>query len=383
MANIMTRRRTTAPSTHALVIGVSDYPFADGPRASEFGESMGISNLSSAARAASDVADWLLSEYANPDAPLGSLRVLLAPARGEKLNKSISARVAGRRIAATRAAVQADLKAFREACRANEDNVGIVYVAGHGIQLNKRGAVVLLTDFGDPRHLNELDGAIDVVGCHNAMDEAGTARTQIWFSDACRQLPDVARRFETLTGALTLSEGNGRADASPMFLAASTRESAFAEKGKSTLFARCLLDALRATALVGPDDGCPVWHVGSSQLGRVLPAAVRSAAAAHGEDQTVDIMGSANEVILQRFDRVPHVEIVVELDPGDVTPAPDVTLQFGGNGKNLAKGKGWPLKYRGPAGLYLLDIDARPPLRAENKILDVMPPAHHTTVEVR
>ena len=68
--------------------------------------------------------------------------------------------------------------------------MAFVYIAGHGIQLNKRGAVVLLNDFGDPDHATELQGAIDVVGCHDGMEENGIAQNQIWFCDAagkCRR----------------------------------------------------------------------------------------------------------------------------------------------------------------------------------------------------
>ena len=87
-----------------------------------------------------------------------------------------------------------------------------MYVVGHGIQLNKRGAVVLLHDFatGD-RPL--LHGAIDVVGCRDAMDENGNAGHQVWFSDACRQRPESEevrepRRSGPTRGSARLSVTN-------------------------------------------------------------------------------------------------------------------------------------------------------------------------------
>jgi len=183
MTSIPVPWRGSVPGTHALVIGVSDYPFADGPHPSALGASCGLRNLTTAARSASDVAAWLLNEYCNPDAPLASLRVLLSPSQGESIHPDIAARLSGP-AHATRAAVEAELAQFRSDCRHNPRNVAFVYIAGHGIQLNKRGAVVLLHDFGDPAHLNELQGAIDVVGCHAGMDENGIAQTQVWFCDA-------------------------------------------------------------------------------------------------------------------------------------------------------------------------------------------------------
>ena len=77
----------TSPAvTHAFVVGVSHYPFLDGPEATPLGEQLGMANLSSAARSASEVAAWLLGEYRCPEAPLASVRLLLSPVDGESLH---------------------------------------------------------------------------------------------------------------------------------------------------------------------------------------------------------------------------------------------------------------------------------------------------------
>jgi len=154
MTSIPVPHPDASPGTHALIIGVSDYPFADGPNASALGASFELENLTTAARSASEVAAWLRNEYCNPDVPLASLRVLLSPAAGESIHPDIAADLSGP-APATRAAVEAELRQFRYDCRRNPQNAAFVYIAGHGIQLNKRGAVVLLHDFGDPTHLNE------------------------------------------------------------------------------------------------------------------------------------------------------------------------------------------------------------------------------------
>ena len=180
-----------------------------------------------------------IDEYRNPDAPLASVRVLLSPTDGEELNPRVAGELAGPS-PATRDSVVSEFDEFRQGCRENPDNVAFVYFAGHGIQLNKRGAVVLFHDFGVMGKGNKLYGAIDVAGCRDAMDESGNAHHQIWFSDACRQLPDIARKFESLSGAYKADEGIGQVDASPLFLASSARESAFAAVGGTTIFAmRC------------------------------------------------------------------------------------------------------------------------------------------------
>ncbi|HEY3558895.1 MAG TPA: caspase family protein [Kribbella sp.] len=355
-----------------MVIGVSEYPFADGPNASAWGQRFGLENLSSAARSASDVAAWLLKEYSNPDAELASLRVLLSPSAGEVINPEIAPFAPA---AATRKAVASELKAFRDSCGENPDNVGFVYIAGHGIQLTKRGAVVLLHDFGDPAGENELSGAIDVVGCHGGMDEARAARNQIWFSDACRQEPEVAKLFERLEGALTLSEGVGTVQASPLFLASSTRENAFAHVGGTSVFSQALLWALRGNAAVGPDEFSPVWHVGTTQLIRALPRRVNAILGEHGAEQQVDVQGKPLEVVAQQLAKPPELDIEVELEPNDIRPAPTAELLFNAT-EPVPVQQAWPLRLRGPAGLYLLLAAVQPPLTGgqRRKILDVVPP---------
>jgi hypothetical protein len=327
MTSIPVPHAGASPGTHALVIGVSDYPFADGPDASSLGKSFELHNLTTAARSASEVAAWLLNEYINPGVPLASLRVLLSPVPGESIHPDIAAHL-NDPAPATRAAVEAELRQFRNDCRQNLQSAAFVYIAGHGIQLNKRGAVVLLHDFGDPEHVAELQGAIDVVGCHDGMEENEIAQTQIWFCDACRQDPPIAQRFERLEGALTLSEGLGQVSASPLFLASSSRQNAFAEIGGTSIFSQALLWALRGAAAAGPDDHCDKWHVGTTQLIRTLPLTVKNILADYGEDQSVDVTGRVLEMVAQRFTDPPPVDILVNLRPEDAQPPPMAELLF-------------------------------------------------------
>src|SRR5690242_3334876 len=88
--------------THAFVVGVSHYPFLDGPRMTPLGEQLGMANLSGAARSAAEVAAWLLNEYHCPEAPLKDVRLLLSPVDGEQLPADVVARMGGRAAPATR-----------------------------------------------------------------------------------------------------------------------------------------------------------------------------------------------------------------------------------------------------------------------------------------
>jgi len=366
--------------THAFVVGVSHYPFADGPEATADGESFEITNLTGAAKSASNIAAWLLDEYRNPDAPLATIRVLLSPTDGEELNPRVAGELAGPS-PATRDSVVGEFDEFRQACRENPDNVAFVYFAGHGIQLNKRGAVVLLHDFGVMGKGNKLYGAIDVAGCREAMDENGNAHHQIWFSDACRQLPDIARKFESLPGAYTADEGNGQVDASPLFLASSARESAFAAVGGTTIFSDALLAALRGDAAVGPTNDCSDWHVSTTSLIRTLQRKV-DAVLAGREEQTIDPTGRVREMVAHRFANPPDVDIVVDLTPFDATPIPVAELLFNGE-IPLPVDPSWPLRARGDAGLYQLNVTVAPPLtKGAKKLFQALPPGYQHEVTV-
>jgi hypothetical protein len=214
------------------------------------------------------------------------------------------------------------------------------------------------------------------------MDMYDIASNQLWFSDACRQVPDVARQFERMEGALRLSEKPGQTGASPLFLASSNRENAFSEIGGTTLFSTALLWALGGAAAVGPDDHCDEWHVGATQLIAALPARVKALAGRYGATQTVDVTGNVHEVIAQRFENPPEVDVEVRLLPLGVMPEPDARVSFDGS-TPLPVPAGWPLRFRGAAGLYLIEMQRQlPEPWFRKKLLDVHPPACMSSVEV-
>ena len=292
------------PATRALVIGVSAYPYASGPDATDSGKKSGIGHLSSAARSASEFAVWLMTEYRMPDKPLASLRLLVSPVEGEAVHPAVADAVAADppSFSATAQAVTSALIELRRECKDHPDDVLIVYVAGHGVQLSKHDAIVLLHDYAAGHHLRELGGAIDAIGCHRGFDGDTYPSHQFWFVDACRQPPTVARRFESLEGAaITFDEPTGKVDSTPVFLASSTREAAFAEVGGTSLFSQALLWALRGAAATGPDGVCSEWHVRTSTLIDVIGPRVARLAAAYEADQHVDVTGRPGPAVVLIF----------------------------------------------------------------------------------
>jgi hypothetical protein len=361
--------------THAFVLGVSHYPFVDGPQQTPLGEQLGLANLSSAARSASEVAAWLLGEYRCPEAPLKDVRLVLSPVEGEQLHPDIVTRTSGQTTSATRENVKDEFTAFKQACAENTANRAFVFLTGHGIQLSSRGAIVLLEDFATADEEDVLFGALDVMGAHASMRVTGQADQQVWFSDACRQRPEIVKRFESLTGAW--APGNnpgGDVAATPILLSSSTRENAFADPAGLTLFTEALLWALRGAGAVGADETCPAWHVSTNRLTAVLPPRVQAMARAGGVDQSIDPNGKPVDIAVQQFVDPPQVDIEVALNPADLDPVPVPQLSFGGT-QPVPLQPGWPVKVRGAAGFYELtaDVGGATPRQAK-KLFLAQPP---------
>lgn len=380
MPNLIAAPAQAGPKTHALVIGVSRYRhIGDGEEPTEAGEALQLEQLSSAARSASEIARWLLpgtpSGYRNPEAPLASLRVLLSPSDGEDIAEEIAALLPAEH-AATRAAVQDEFLAFKKDAESDRDNVAIVYVAGHGVQLSKRGAVVLLEDVGDEAHPTLLHGAIDMVACHAAMNHTKGARDQFWFVDACRQRPDVARQFETMRGALAPDERIGQVNASPLYLAAGPRESAFARPNETSLFSEALLWAVAGGAARGPDALHDGYHVSVLSLTEALVPRVSQLAQGGGEEQLVEPTGLMRNAVFHRFEGRPRVRVQLGLSPLE----PGTVASLLPNAQPPATTfDDWPVDALVDAGLYLLEVVPPAPFERTQQIVNASPPGPFAT----
>lgn len=343
-----------------------------------------MDQLSAAAGSATEVAKWLATSYRNPAAPLGSLRVLVSPSPGDALDPLIAPHVIAEHHRATRDNVQKAVRAFVADCARPTDNVAFVYIAGHGIQLTKHQATVLLEDIGDPE-TESLWGSIDVRQCHEAMNHAGTAKTQFWFVDACRQVPDIAAKFETMRGGFQLDEGRGEAESSHCFLAAASRQLAFARPGKRTLFCEALLSCLGGEAIVGADPACPDWHVPANTLGAKLRVRVGELARAEHEIQTVHHIsrGLSTNAVLHRLARAPRVDVRIELEPGDAAPITTPSLRFASSDPVPDVPAEWPIAMQLDAGLYTLELSTKAPYHSRPpRVLNVVPPSHLTKASV-
>lgn len=371
------------PGTHALVIGVSAYRhFEEGPAPTGQGELLGMGQLTGPARSASDIAAWLLDPkgYRNTRAPLASLRVLLSPGEDEALNPALDA-YADKIRQATLDEVDAAFNELRHASDRHPGNVVIVYAAGHGVQLSKDGAVVLLHDCGaHPSQI--LRGAVDMVGVWRSFDHPGTAQTQHWFVDACRQRPEVATRFESLSKALSYDEPGGRSESSNLFLSAITGRPAYARPDGQTLFCEALLWVLSGKAAATPRDNVSsYWHVSTGSLMDGLPARVKALAEAEGASQTVDC-SVRGTVAFHEFAVPPPVALTIALQPEAAAAGCIGSLWHDQHGTVRENVSQWPLVDTVEAGIY--EVAVTPPGQPEPRTVlrAAEPPSAYWQIKV-
>lgn len=369
---------SAARRTHALVIGVSRYPFLDGPEQTRLGATFAMAELSAAASSAADVASWLISEY-DSDAPLATMRILLSPSEGETIDGAIAPLLTAP-CPATRAAVNEEMEGFVADCE-SQDAVAFVYVVGHGVQFTKRGAVLLLEDVARIRR-PELHGALDVAGCFEGLDGPEFAPTQFWFFDACRerlQSPDL----ETFAGAYTLSVPTGNAESSTLYLGSSTREAAFSVRDGRSIFSTALLEALRGAGADGPSDlASDDWWVTTTKLLEAVKSAVKRLAQQHGADQNVEPVGLSGTTRIHRINGVPQVPVRLALNPEAAGDTSRLSLLFNGTEPRVLDSAVWPFVATVPAGFYKIKVATQSPYQDFERLRPLGPPGFDDSLRV-
>ena len=234
---------------------------------------------------------WIRDHFDPPDITGGSIRLLLSPARQERLPKEVSVPLA------TSANVGAAVVDWRRDVRSHSANIALLYVAGHGIQTTMEGGIVLLEDFANPNALTALTGAMDVQSVRRGIvsdpTQPGTwtPNRQFYFYNACRvRLPDSVR-FDSLNAGITLDEPQGDApDASLLSFGSRPRDYAFADaRQRITLYSKAFLECLDTKAAVHSDGRT----VRFTELQSALEDYVKKLSAEFGEDQRAHFGGGS------------------------------------------------------------------------------------------
>jgi hypothetical protein len=290
------------PRTHALVIGVSAYrhpPF-------------GLSDLPGSAISALRFAEWLCKDeggYRPPDAPLGSIRLLLAPTEGE-LRRPRDPLIA----LPDRDTVIDALYQWMADCCSDSRNVAILYAAGHGFRETLEGALVLMHDAGKSKKM--FDEALDIEGVRDALRGETAPRRQYYFVDACREVAGKLKGIERpISGGITPHASEGERLPAPVYYAAAADKKAYQDITGS-IFIDALLLCLRLDAVQRRDKSTNEWVVRANRLQEALDNRVPELAAQGNKDQEAGTGGTANSQIFTRADH-PMVPFKLDVVPPD------------------------------------------------------------------
>jgi hypothetical protein len=354
----------TEPGVHALIVGVSRYPFLAGGD-TPVADPWDLGQLTSAASSAHAMFEWL--KQARLPVPLATCRVLLSP------SSSVSeAPLAGLTEEATFDNVFAEAHAWRQDAASHQSNITLFYFAGHGVQRDKEDAVLCLHDFRQPPSTAPvLRRAIDLATLRAGMSPSSSqpeiARTQFYFVDACREQPKQTEKFKDLkTGDLWDIELDGQDDrCSAIYYASISNQVASAVPGGQTLFNQALIACLRGEAgdSLGYDDaGEAVWGVTVESLNTALRDKLELINRDVGGDQTYTTGGQFKPARICLLEEPPAVTVTLEVDPEQACLVSKLTITDNNQvSKSYSPPLNHPIEDTLAAGLYTVVVSFVPP----------------------
>jgi hypothetical protein len=356
------------PALHVLIAGVSSYPHLPGGAGPPAPNDFGMQQLTSAALSAFRVYEWIVAGQANFPVPLATVRLLLAPSRAEL---EAEPNLAPSASSCTLADFQAAASDWRNDAAADAGGMTIFYFAGHGVQRSKGDSVLLLQDFGDGLG-GTLGKTINARNLHNGMAPSPTrpnvARTQLYFVDACRLLPERFSDYEQMDTATVWDVELAGVDdrRAPTYFASVPGTVAYARRGKQTLFSQALLECLGGGAAELRDvGGQERWTVTHMSLHQRLAEYVPELAAEAGADQSLRSDGFGADAVVHYLDAAPTVRVELEVDPVDALGFAKVAILDDAGGpatraplpKPLAP---HPYETELPAGIYTIRAQIEP-----------------------
>ena len=316
---------------HAVIVGVSDYlnlPDHDDPTGDD---TWFLNKLTSAAISALTTFEWISQSPLR--LPLKTVRLLLSPSATElaafpalAAMPDIAAGGTGR---ATRAAFEADVRAWRKDARANANDMTIFYFAGHGMQRGPEEGVLLLEDFLADDGSPPLANAFEISNIRNGMapsdQSPNIALTQFYFIDACLNRPETQKKYVNpqvpdVFGVVL--NGVDKREA-PMLFSTVDGALSLGRAGKPSHFAEALKIALNVAA-EDPDDsqGATLWPITSMTIKNALDAYYVK----QKLGTRVKIGGVVGEPVIRYLDQPPPVDISILVQPNTFGTPCDVAL---------------------------------------------------------
>lgn len=321
---LMFTDETAVPGTHALVIGVGEYPHVEGGTAPAVRQD-GLRQLSSPPASALAIAEWLLRHYRCPGRELASLSLLVsAPGGVTFTNRTGMVFPVPTADIATIVAAVRDWKVRGDG---DPGNRLIFYFCGHGTSEGDDMALLARGfSLDDP---NPLDNALDFRQLVNGLRQCA-AEQQVFLVDACRASSDVliSQSGGRFAGQVPLLGGGLPRREAITYYAALAGELSHARPKQVSLFTEAVLRALRGA---GSDDPHGDWWVTTSRLHDAVDHFMKqptfAGAAAGVQTPAVNAMPVFD---VHRLDGDPEVPVYVSCNPAADNPTATFVCRVGG-----------------------------------------------------
>jgi Caspase domain len=371
----------TSAQTHALVIGIDDYPHLLGGSKSQQQpavNSFGLPQLTSPRVSASAFVNWLPS-LGNRKAPLGTVDLLLSP--------GIHIDIAARRVAVdlpTMANIKAAYKAWVAKTTANSKNIAVFYYCGHGLE--KEGTTILLpSDFGDPSEANISERMIDFSLTYDCTLLETSAGTQMFLIDACRETPLQLLALRTSpTALISTTKLQQQPRDAPIFQSANSGLQAHGQPGQISFFTDALIACLSKFGARGKNNN--KWEISTSSLGQAMKWYMRRLKPVGLPPLVCDVgAGKSNfDSVIHSFLGQAYVMSSVDCDPDAALAHAEITINDGGaalHSRNNPQPE--PFEFDVPAGQYDVQVHFPAQNFTDKNCAQLMqPPFTPCTVEV-
>ena len=252
------------PSTHALIVGVGNYPHLVGGSGTLYPEHGGMMQLSSPPLSAMAVAEWLTSSFLHPNKPLASVHLLAGAADPVEFEHPVNGKQStpGRPTFDNLQQAALEWKARGDS---HQDNLMLFYFCGHGIA-HEPDLALLLEDFGcNPD--TAMEYALDLRRFRLGMERC-KARHQCFLIDACRMgdsniIDAAGYAGRPIFSPTTRRDRNLPIRRMPAFYSTFAGERAQSRTDEVSLFTDAMLRALKGG---GADDTDGDWWVDTNQL---------------------------------------------------------------------------------------------------------------------
>jgi len=379
LENIENFEKPRAAGVHVLIVGVSHYRHAkDGAEESDEGLDSGIGQLNGCAMSAAKFAEWILNEHHIPGLPLKSLRVLLSPAEGEEISQAVK-KILPEDYAATLKNIKTAYKAFLKESRRDREGMLIVYMCGHGVQIKKDNAHLLLEDFAHPDHANILEASTSIQGLRDGAKGNHHPQTQFWFADCCQLPPEEAEEYETLFGGFTPDSRRGVVTSDHLFVATAPLSPAWLENGKQTIFNNslmCVLEQYGGTSLKGDQYTIQAGGLTTAlqtMINKILERANEGADEEDKIEQLVQNIGVSSLSDFHVYKSSPDLPVVLSLRPDEALPTTAIVKAGIGDDADIAftgEAEG-ELNFHLNPGIYVIDCNPKVGFESVQEILSV------------